>query len=186
MTTRFLITLVALLFISASAQPQEESWWKKLFKKETVDEMENTSPAEREVIDYTQPEVESPSANDSIDTITAAEPAVLQQRGDIRINEPRGFASLDSLFRENPPIIEGFRIQIFFGDLQTAREERSTFLKRSTDTPCYLVQNPPNFVVQVGNYRTHLEAHRYLNELKEIYPSARIIPTEIQPFDKKD
>lgn len=186
MTTRFLMTLMALLVFSSAAQAQEDSWWKKLFKKETVDEMEKTPSEEKEVIDYTQPETETPSVEESKDTITLSKPAVLQQRGDVRITEPKGFASLDSLFRENPPVIEGYRIQIFFGDLQTARGERANFLKRSIDTPCYLVQNPPNFVVQVGNYRTQLEAHRYLNELKEIYPSARIIPTEIQPFDKKD
>jgi hypothetical protein len=48
-------------------------------------------------------------------------------------------------------------------------------------------QNPPDYSVRVGDFRTQLEAQKYLEQIKEVYPSAFIVPDRVEPprFGKK-
>lgn len=177
---QFILTFVLLVACSQSAISQDDSpWWRKLFKKETVDELETEKP------DYTKPETEVPTETETIpdmkdvDTIPNS-PAVLNRPGSISLDTPYEMSKLDSAYRINPPSLEGFRVQIFFGDLEMARAQRTAFINSSKAYPCYLEQNPPSFAVQVGDFRTQLEAYKALEEIKLHHPRALVVPTEIE------
>ena len=158
-------------------QAQEDApWWKKLFKQETVDEQDQQEPRTEERPVNT-PDSLATTQRKEVFTDTTHTPIL---PGTIRIEEPNGFERLDSLFMASPPKRQGYRLQIFFGPLQSAREARSTFIAERKDFPCYLVQNPPNFAVQIGDFRNQLEAHRLLEELKGKYPGAIVVPAEIE------
>ncbi|MFT5979755.1 MAG: hypothetical protein ACI898_000518 [Flavobacteriales bacterium] len=177
---QFILTFVLLVACSQSALSQDDSpWWRKLFKKETVDELENENP------DYTTPETEIPAETEIVheekdaDSIPSS-PASLNRPGAISLDTPYELSKLDSAYRMNPPALVGFRVQIFFGDLEMARTIRTAFINSSKAYPCYLEQNPPSFAVQVGDFRTQLEAHKALMEIKTHHPRALVVPTEIE------
>lgn len=174
------LAVVLLSFSSLAASAQDDNWWRKLFRKDTVDEqsLPATSPVVTpEVAAPALPPEEFPKGHDTLKT-TGTEGLVVR-------NEPQLLAVLDSLYRENPPELNGFRIQVFFGSLQQAREVRKTFMEVNQETPCYLIQNPPSFAVQIGNYRTQLDAHREAREYKAVYQSAIVVPARIETPQRK-
>ena len=75
--------------------------------------------------------------------------------------------------------IEGFRIQIFF-DSGTNSKTRAqsifdSFKAKNPETGAYLSFKAPNYKVRVGDFRTRLDAQRYLNSINEEYPNAWVI-----------
>ena len=178
-TTRT-IALSLLLFSSLAASAQDGDWWRKLFRKDTVEEqtLPSTSPVDSpEVTAPSLPPEQFPKGSDTVKTDAT--------NGLIVRNEPYLLAKLDSMYREDPPEISGFRIQVFFGNLQQAREVRKTFMELNREVPCYLIQNPPSFAVQIGNYRTQLDAYREAREYKAAYPGAIVVPARIETPQNK-
>jgi len=174
------IALSLLLFSSLAASAQDDNWWRKLFRKDTVEEqtLPSTSPVDSpQVTAPALPPEQFPKVSDTVETAGAS--------GLIVRNEPQRLAMLDSLYRQDPPEISGFRIQVYFGNLQQAREVRKTFMELNREVPCYLIQNPPSFAVQIGNYRTQLDAYREAREYKAAYPGAIVVPARIEPPQNK-
>jgi len=65
------------------------------------------------------------------------------------------------------------KIQIFNGNLRNAEKAKSKFEKEYKEiTPATIKFETPNYKVWVGNYRTRLEAERYLAQVKETFPNA--------------
>lgn len=160
---------------------QEDTWWQRLFKKETVEAQkeEPDTTESKESVQEVKEEVVKEQVFDA-----AASDAVLPfpgQDGEIQIEVPRDLARLDSLYREHPPQIEGYRIQLYFGGLQEARELRAESMLAHPDRAFYLVQNPPNFAVLCGDFRSSLEAYRALAICREEHPSAIIVQSPIDP-----
>lgn len=80
---------------------------------------------------------------------------------------------------QNRKGIEGFRIQIFF-DSGTSSKIRAqsvyeTFKSNYPETEAYLTFKAPNYKVRVGDFRTKLDAQRYLNTIIQEYPNAWVI-----------
>jgi hypothetical protein len=76
----------------------------------------------------------------------------------------------------------GFRVQIYFGsNRQSAYNAQSKFMNEYPATPTYVTYIEPNFKVQVGDFRTKLEAQKLESELKDMFASLFIIPTKINP-----
>jgi len=79
--------------------------------------------------------------------------------------------------------IDGYRIQIFF-DSGTkskirARSVYDNFLIKYSNIGAYLTFKAPNYKVRVGDFRTKLDAQRFLNEIIADYPNAWIIEDQI-------
>ena len=75
----------------------------------------------------------------------------------------------------------GYRIQIYFGALrQKASEIKADFTNKHADVPAYLTYNAPNFKVRVGDFRTRLEAQKFMKNLEGQYPTIFIVPDEIK------
>lgn len=79
----------------------------------------------------------------------------------------------------------GFRIQIFSdsgnGARERANEKRSAFVTKYPDVPAYLNFNNPNFIVRIGDFRTKLEARKFLNDITVDFPYAFVRKDMIQP-----
>lgn len=75
--------------------------------------------------------------------------------------------------------IDGYRIQIFFDSGANSKTRAQSifesFKARNPETGAYLTFKAPNYKVRVGDFRTKLDAQRYLNSIIGEYPNAWII-----------
>jgi len=79
--------------------------------------------------------------------------------------------------------VDGFRIQIFFdsgnNSKTRAKSIYESFMAKYPDIGTYLTFKTPNYKVRVGDFRTKLDAQRFLNEIIADYPNAWIIEDQI-------
>ena len=77
---------------------------------------------------------------------------------------------------------KGYRVQIYFGaDKAKAKDVKSRFLTAfGTDAHAYEIYEVPNFKIRVGDFRTRLEAYRFLKEIKGEFPTAFIVESEVE------
>ncbi len=76
--------------------------------------------------------------------------------------------------------IPGYRIQVYFGgDRQKANDLKQEFVVKHPDMSAYVTYQQPNFKVRVGDFRTRLEAGRFLKQIGGEYTSSFIVPEEI-------
>ena len=100
--------------------------------------------------------------------------------GEIVLNMDSAITALYLENAEKTPVLTGFRIQIYFGNLETAREVRAKCRKQMDHGRIYLEAISPNYSVSVGDYRDRWEAEHALSELSKTYRDALIIPAEIE------
>jgi len=101
-----------------------------------------------------------------------------------------GDARIDSVLRLNYmqnkkyPTIPGYRIQIYKGSgnnaLDKALEVKSRFEQRYGGVKAYVTFNEPYYRVRVGDFRSRLDAIRFLDRIKHRYPLAWEIKDEIK------
>jgi len=75
--------------------------------------------------------------------------------------------------------LEGCRIQIFTDSGNNSKAKAlaamDDFRAKHPEVKAYLVFKSPNYKVKVGDFRTRLDAIRYLNQIAAEYPNAFII-----------
>ncbi len=82
--------------------------------------------------------------------------------------------------------IKGYRVKIHFGsDKNKANEIKAKFSTLFPDVPSYAKYDQPNFNIRVGDFRTKLEAYKFLKEIQTEFPSAFIVQDDIE-FPKLD
>ncbi|MDZ7777224.1 MAG: SPOR domain-containing protein [Bacteroidales bacterium] len=81
------------------------------------------------------------------------------------------------------PEIEGYRVMIFFdagnNSKDTAYRVMKTFEEEYPDVPAYVSFHPPYYRVRVGDFRSEMEAKRFLNRIKYDYPNGWVVKTSI-------
>lgn len=100
--------------------------------------------------------------------------------GAIRFENADRIDSLEKKMRGKNEM-RGYRVQIFLGDYADAKNVRAKFLASGLKMQAYIVQNTPDYVVRVGDFRTSLEAQKHFIELKKMYPSALLVVDRIEP-----
>ena len=101
------------------------------------------------------------------------------------IQDPRidSLVNLHIELNEEYSQIEGWRINIFFeagnNSKRLAVEAKSQFVNRYSDVPCYLVFQEPYYKVRVGDYRTKMEAEKFLHKIEREYPNAFVVKDDI-------
>lgn len=76
--------------------------------------------------------------------------------------------------------IPGYRVQIHFGsDREKAKDEKAKFLKLYSEVPAYENYQQPNFKIRVGDFRTRLEAQKFLKDIKNDFSSSFVVTDEI-------
>jgi len=77
--------------------------------------------------------------------------------------------------------MSGYRIQIYFGGVrQKANEIQQDFKSKHNETPTYLLYQQPNFKVRVGDFRSRLEAQKFLKSMEGEYTTMFIVSDEVK------
>lgn len=77
--------------------------------------------------------------------------------------------------------INGYRIKIHFGaDKNQAYEVKKKFSEKFPNVPAYAKYDQPNFNIRVGDFRTKLEAYKFLKEVQVEFPSAFLVQDDIE------
>ncbi|MES2565784.1 MAG: SPOR domain-containing protein [Bacteroidota bacterium] len=78
---------------------------------------------------------------------------------------------------------DGYRVKIHFSaDKTRAREVESKFSSKYQGVPTYEEYQQPNFVINVGDFKTKLEAYELLKKIKEDFPYAFIVKSKVRPL----
>ncbi|WP_028891354.1 SPOR domain-containing protein [Tenacibaculum sp. 47A_GOM-205m] len=70
----------------------------------------------------------------------------------------------------------GYRIQLYNGQEGRARSLRNRFQVEYPGVYTKLTYSAPEWKIQVGNYKTRLHADRALNEIREKFSGAIVVP----------
>lgn len=74
------------------------------------------------------------------------------------------------------PQITGYRIQLFFDtDKKMVDNARVKFISSFPKVETYVIYNAPNYLLKVGNFRTHLEAEKVKLSIDKDFPTNYII-----------
>lgn len=89
------------------------------------------------------------------------------------------------LNQQNDPLqINGYRIKIYFGSgansRQDANQAKARFLQKFPKENVYVNWNTPNYTTTVGNYRTKMDAEKFLKEMSSYFPEGFIVPSKIE------
>ena len=74
----------------------------------------------------------------------------------------------------------GYKIQIFYGSEKNCYEQRDEFEELYPEIKTSVIFSTPQWKLQVGEYKTRLEADRAIVDIKKEYPSAIVLATEIE------
>ena len=78
--------------------------------------------------------------------------------------------------------VEGFRIQIYSGSERTdAYQEQSRFKTLYPEVFAYVSYILPNYKVRVGDFRTRMEAEKFMNKIKQNFATVFIFPDQVSP-----
>ncbi|MBE0649468.1 MAG: SPOR domain-containing protein [Bacteroidales bacterium] len=99
--------------------------------------------------------------------------------GDARIDS---LLQLSALQNQKFKTVPGYRIQIFKGSgnnaLNSALVVRDKFVAKY-GVPAYITFNEPYYRVRVGDFRTRMDAIKFLQRIKRAYPLAWEIQDEV-------
>ena len=77
--------------------------------------------------------------------------------------------------------IKGYRVKIHFGaDKAKAKEIKAQFIAKYPDVPAYEKYDQPNFNIRVGDFRTKLEAYKFLKQVQADFPAAFLVQDDIE------
>jgi len=118
--------------------------------------------------------------NDASKALDSLVQPIVPKEGEISFHTEGRIDSLEKRLRGKSDI-RGYRIQIFLGSYQDAKNVRAKFLTNGLGLQAYIQQNAPDYVVRVGDFKTQLELHKYYEEVKRQYPSSLIVVDKIEP-----
>jgi len=82
--------------------------------------------------------------------------------------------------RSSDTLVDGYRIQIYFGSRNKAIKRKAEFEEIFIDTKVSIIYEEPNFKTVVGGYSTKLDADRELRKFREDFSDAFIIRNKIK------
>jgi hypothetical protein len=186
--------LLVLLVLPALCSAQDNGgWWRQLFKP-AASAPEAEAPAEEtaEDSDVTPwpgdakgvvPEAESPEPHVNDMTVDSMKDVPEGIRGSVTWEIPAEILALDSGRPEAKDIrIPGFRVQLFMGKLDSARQLKRSLELEELDQPMHVTPYSPLFGVTVGNFTTSLAAHRVREAWRPRFPNALVVPLDL-PLD---
>jgi hypothetical protein len=97
-----------------------------------------------------------------------------------RIVLPDEVAAWDAAVRAKPEPADGYRVQLYLGDLQSSRQLRAD-LRKTVTQPVYILDLTPNYRVCIGDFRDRWSAEFERRSWLAAYPTATVIPSPIAP-----
>ena len=92
-------------------------------------------------------------------------------------------AILDTIAMRNKSVkfTNGFRIQIYVGnDRKSADYAKIYTYQKYTEIFPYLSYQQPIYKVKIGDFLNRMDAERYYSDIKDLYPSAMILPDRVE------
>lgn len=83
-------------------------------------------------------------------------------------------------YNKNLGTIKGYKIQLFYGIEKDAYDIRDEFKELFPEIKIKIIFSSPDWKVQIGNYKTRLEADNALLDVKSEFPDAIIFATDIE------
>lgn len=181
-------TSAIILFVlgSISAHAQETvPWWKSLFRtKDTVKEQPN--PHEVAPINIPGFSTEEKPEEALMPAFTGGNEDNLNSSqglpvmpGSYSLTCDEGIAQLDSAWKSEEHPVQGYRVQIFLGPLQEARQVRAQ-IRKSSEQNVYLSSMPPSYRVTIGDFRDKWSAERQRQAIEARYSQALVVPMPIR------
>lgn len=76
--------------------------------------------------------------------------------------------------------LEGYKIQIYYGSEKKCYEVKDEFSSLFPNIATSIIFSTPQWKLQIGNYRTRLEADHTMVNIKKEYPAAIVLASEIE------
>lgn len=74
----------------------------------------------------------------------------------------------------------GYKVQIYYGSEKRCYEVKDEFTALFPDITTSIIFSTPQWKLQVGNFRTRLEADHAMVQIKKEYPAAIVLATDIE------
>ena len=103
--------------------------------------------------------------------------------GDLRVessSEVQELVAQKTAFNKERNSYSGYKIQIYYGSEKECYEIQEEFTALFPEIPTSIIFSTPQWKLQVGAYRTRLEADRSIQGIKKEYPSAIVLATDIE------
>jgi len=113
-------------------------------------------------------------------------PGVLQSQeneGDLRVESSASVKELIAqkiAYNKEENSYQGYKIQIYYGSEKECYEIKDEFTSLFPNIPTSIIFSTPQWKLQVGEYRSRLEADKSIQSIKKEYPSAIVLATEIE------
>ena len=101
----------------------------------------------------------------------------------VKVEMSESVRNLIYLYKERSkkyPQIAGYRIQIFNGRKSDCLNRRGSFLKQYPQMQAYLLYEVPEYKMQIGNFRSRLEAERFWQQIIQLFPGSFVVATPIE------
>ena len=70
---------------------------------------------------------------------------------------------------------DSYKIQVFNGNSENSKRALNEFKQNFNEIDATIIFNTPNYKVWAGNFKTRIEAERYLIDIKKKYPNVLLI-----------
>lgn len=104
--------------------------------------------------------------------------------GHLQVVPENGISELQDRYLEqnkSDGSISGFRVQIYNGNKSETLKKRSEFISVFPKVAIYTLYEAPEYKIQAGDFRTRLEAEKFLNQVQENLGSGLVVNTKIKP-----
>ena len=102
------------------------------------------------------------------------------ERGKIKVLEDDRISELDKIKKEYPGMLNGYRVQIFFGKRDEALEQKARFRETHPDVRAYISYLAPNFRLRVGDFRTRMEGEKLKQSISQTHPGSYLVKDKIE------
>mgnify|MGYP000497493766 CR=1 FL=1 len=106
-----------------------------------------------------------------------------QNKGNLNLEIPSAIEQLQQDYQKQQTTqnhLEGYRVQIYNGRKNECMRERSNFLKLYPRVATYTVYESPEYRIQVGDFRTRLEAEKFRKNILEHFSGSFVLKTTIK------
>ncbi len=97
------------------------------------------------------------------------------QNGNISIEQDPSITKLLEVYKTSNANMSFYTIQVGFGSYSKAEELKEQVKIDFADLPSKIIFDSPTYRVQLGRFRTKLEAERKFNEVRQKYPESIIL-----------
>ena len=106
-----------------------------------------------------------------------------EKEGDLRVESSASVNELvaqKKAYNKDRNSYPGYKIQIYYGSEKECYEIKDEFTALFPEIPTSIIFSTPQWKLQVGEYRTRLEADHSIQSIKKEYPSAIVLATDIE------